>query len=158
MLERQHDQAERVETLRNDLRVRQGSTFFAHAQADAQLPGRFSSVANAFIVGSTPDVAASYPAASAAHQTELPPEEPLGFEINAMPEPGPLSLLAPPVAQAPDPASADAPLIPLSDGPRADVGSLSQTDDPATGGPARPSASPRALRGGAGSSGFRRRI
>src|SRR5262249_17611037 len=47
--------------------------------------GRFSAVNAAKIVGQLPTIAASYPAASAAHQTELPPEPSLGFSIDEMP-------------------------------------------------------------------------
>src|SRR5262245_10740898 len=65
---------------------RKGSALFLHR------PKRATSVASA------------YPAASSAHQTELPKEEALGFEIYAMPELGP-SLLAPVAQATPNPAS-----------------------------------------------------
>jgi len=49
-----------------------GSTFHAHAQAEAQTPrGRFSAISNAYVVGSKSDVASAYPAASSAHQVQL---------------------------------------------------------------------------------------
>jgi hypothetical protein len=86
MLSRQEEEAERIATLRNDARVReqaqQGTTFKAFADADAEIPGRFHAVASARVVGSTPNVAAVYPAASAAHQTELPRESSLGYSVN----------------------------------------------------------------------------
>jgi hypothetical protein len=84
------DQAERRETLENDLQVlrQQGSTFHQHAQAQAAdlAGGRFAATGTPRVIGSTPTPAAQYPAASEAHQTELPPEQPLGFSIDAVPE------------------------------------------------------------------------
>jgi len=101
----QDEQAERHRVFAQDQSLRnQGSTFHQHAQADAETPrGRFSAVSNAYVVGSKPDVASAYPAASSAHQTELPPEPPTGYAIDAMPELDP----GPPLAQTlPNPASA----------------------------------------------------
>jgi hypothetical protein len=150
MLSSQEEMAERRATLRNDLKVQQEerqrmfapnepnktSTYFRHAIADADTPrGRFSAVDASYVVGSKPDASAAYPAASSAHQTELPPEEPLGYSVEEMipvgpeyslaqgqggapsafdvaapppnPELGPASHHALPVAQAlPDPAPA----------------------------------------------------
>ena len=104
----QDEQAERRRVFAQDQSLRnQGGTMHAHALADAETPrGRFSAVSNAYVVGSKPDVASAYPAASSAHQTELPPEPPTGYAIDAMPEldPGPD---ASPLAQSlPNPASA----------------------------------------------------
>ena len=118
MLESQIDQAERRRVLDNDRRVReQSGTMHAHAIADAQQPrGRFSAVETSYVVGSKPTI--SYPAASAAHQTELPPEPSLGYSVDAL-EP---SELAGAQVQT-EPTSAQSPR---------DVGSLSSSG-PATG-------------------------
>ena len=59
-------------------------TFLSHTHID-DAGGRFAAVNAAKVVGQTPAIAAAYPAASAAHQTALPPEEPLGYSIDAMP-------------------------------------------------------------------------
>ena len=129
MLENQIDQLERKRVLDNDRKVR-GASMHAFAEADAAIPlGRFTQVTAATVVGSTSNAAAAYPAASAAHQTELPPENPLGYAIDEMPlEPSSS------VAQATDPTSTDAPSPnPLDDVQRARVGSLSQTGDPTPG-------------------------
>jgi hypothetical protein len=93
MLSRQIDDAERKEVLENDRRVREEqsekrralrenepSTFMAHTHND--VGGRFREVEAMNVIGSEADIAASYPAASSAHQTELPPEMPLGYSIN----------------------------------------------------------------------------
>jgi hypothetical protein len=89
--EDQIDQAERRETLANDLKVLQqrGSTFHQHAQSAANDTGggRFASLGAPRVIGSTPSPSSQYPAVSAAHQTELPPEQPLGFSIDEMPNP-----------------------------------------------------------------------
>jgi hypothetical protein len=65
--------------------------------------GRFNAMGKQRVVGGRPDVAAVYPAASAAHQVQLPPEPPLGYSVNGLEHPGLPSLS--PEAQA-DPASA----------------------------------------------------
>jgi hypothetical protein len=59
-------------------------TFLSHTHID-EAGGRFAAVNAATVVGQSPEIAASYPAASAAHQTELPPEPSLGHAIDAMP-------------------------------------------------------------------------
>src|SRR6516164_5599144 len=75
----------------DDTRVREQSrngdtgTFLSHTHID-DAGGRFAAVNAAKVVGQSPGIAAAYPAASAAHQTELPPEEPLGYRVDAMPE------------------------------------------------------------------------
>ena len=90
MLTDQEDQADKRRTLLNDARVREQSkngdtgTFLSHTHID-DAGGRFSAVNAAKIVGQSPAIAASYPAASAAHQIELPPEPSLGFSIDEMP-------------------------------------------------------------------------
>jgi hypothetical protein len=92
MLTRQEEEAEREAVLENDRLVReqqkqreQSGTFFSHAQAQAAelAQGRFAGVNSASVIGSTE--ATRYPAASLAHQTELPPEPSLGFSIDEMP-------------------------------------------------------------------------
>lgn len=83
-------EAERRRVLANDARLRDQSrngdtgTFLSHTHID-DAGGRFAVVNAAKVVGQSPGIAASYPAASAAHQTALPPEEPLGYPIDAMP-------------------------------------------------------------------------
>ena len=118
MLESQIDQAERRRVLDNDRKVRESGTMHAHALADAQIPrGRFSAIDNAEVVGAKPFT--NYPAAAAHQADPVPDEPPLGFAIDEL-EP---TVSPPPVeAQAPDPTS----LPPLGD-----VGSLSQSGDPA---------------------------
>jgi hypothetical protein len=112
MREDQIDQAERLATLENDRKVleQRGSTFHQHAQSQAAelSGGRFAAVGAPRVVGSTAGVASQYPAASAAHQTELPPEQPLGIDINAMPGDEPSAELSA-VEQLGDLTSADAP-------------------------------------------------
>jgi hypothetical protein len=115
MLSRQEEEAERRATLENDRLVREqqqrGSTFHQHAQAQADelSQGRFAATGAPRVIGATPSPAAQYPAASAAHQTELPPEQPLGYRVDAMP--GDDSLEAPSFAQGQlgAPAADDAP-------------------------------------------------
>ena len=105
----QEEQAEKRRTLLNDARVREQSrngdtgTFLSHTHID-DAGGRFSAVNAAKIVGQSPAIAASYPAASAAHQTELPPEPSLGFSIDELP--GLESSVAPPTEVTGDPADA----------------------------------------------------
>ena len=104
----QEDQADKRRTLINDARVRNQSngdtgTFLSHTHID-DAGGRFAAVNAAKIVGQSPAIAASYPAASAAHQTELPPEPSLGFSIDEMPGLEPST--APPVEATGDPADA----------------------------------------------------
>jgi hypothetical protein len=90
MREDQIDQAERRKILDNDLKVlqQQGSTFHQHAMAHADelSQGRFAATGAPRVIGSTPTSASQYPSASAAHQTELPPEEPLGYCVDEIPE------------------------------------------------------------------------
>ena len=85
-------------------RSRNGDTgIFSHTHID-DAGGRFAAVNAARIVGQSPAIAAAYPAASTAHQTELPPEPSLGFSIDEMP--GLESSAAPPVEATGDPADA----------------------------------------------------
>ena len=134
MLENQIDQAERRATLRNDLKVRQqeeGGTFHQHAVADASTPrGRFSAIANAQVIGAT--AIPSYPAAAAHQADPCGTEPPLGFEIDAMPELEPSSLLAAEAQATPNPASV-APSNSLDVEQRgAGLGLFQTTGDPAT--------------------------
>src|SRR5215467_15329467 len=105
----QEEQAEKRRVVLQDADVRNRSrngdtgTFLSHTHID-DAGGRFSAVNAAKIVGQSPAIAASYPAASAAHQTELPPEPSLGFSIDAMPGLEPST--APPVEVTGDPADA----------------------------------------------------
>jgi len=85
----QEGQAEKRRVLLQDADVQrrqqeQSGTFLSHTHID-DAGGRFAAVNAAKIVGQSPAIAASYPAASAAHQTELPPEPSLGFSIDEMP-------------------------------------------------------------------------
>jgi hypothetical protein len=87
--EHQHEQDERLETLRNDVDVRrqqqkaEGSTMHQFAQEETLPRGRFdAAVPKPHVIGSKAAVASAYPAASAAHQTELPPEPPTGYCID----------------------------------------------------------------------------
>src|SRR5215469_12863552 len=90
MLTDQEEQAEKRRVMLQDADVRNRSrngdtgTYLSHTHID-DAGGRFAAVNAAKIVGQLPTIAASYPAASAAHQTELPPEPSLGFSINEMP-------------------------------------------------------------------------
>src|SRR5215472_3351660 len=86
----QEEQAEKRRVMMQDADVRNRSrngdtgTFLSHTHID-DASGRFAAVNAAKIVGQSSAIAASYPAASAAHQTELPPEPSLGFSIDEMP-------------------------------------------------------------------------
>ena len=86
MLESQIEQEERRRVFAQDQSLpKQATTFHQFAQADAETPrGRFAAVDAAYVVGSKADIAGSYPAASSAHQTELPPEPSLGFAIDEL--------------------------------------------------------------------------
>src|SRR5215472_2496030 len=109
MLTDQEEQAEKRRVMLQDADVRNRSrngdtgTFLSHTHID-DAGGRFAAVNAAKIVGQSPAIAASYPAASAAHQTELPPEPSLGFSIDEMP--GLESSVAPPTEVPGDPADA----------------------------------------------------
>jgi hypothetical protein len=113
--EDQIDQAERREVLENDRRVReqqqaQGSTFHAHAQAQAgELSGgRFASLGASTVTGATP--IPKYPAAGAHQSDPVGIEPPLGIDINAMPgleNPADVS-----VSPSAEPGGAAAPSVP----------------------------------------------
>jgi len=119
MLSSQDEQAERRRVFAQDQSLpKQTGTYLSHTHDDIH-QGRFAAMGPAYVVGSKADIAAAYPAASSAHQTELPPEPPTGYAIDEMPELGPL---ATDEAQAPDPTS-----------PLAGVGSFSSLPNPASG-------------------------
>jgi hypothetical protein len=155
MLSSQEEKRDRIETIENDRLVREaeqqriqleGSTMYQHAQSAAndEAGGRFASVNPTRVIGATPNIAAAYPAASSAHQTELPPELPTGHDINEMPPLEPSTVHA--SVEATGPASADAPplsdLASLSDAQRAGAGpSFSQTETMAARGMSQISAS-----------------
>jgi len=82
MTSKAEEQIERKRVLDNErkLLAQSGTTMQAFAQADAEIPGRFSQVTSANVIGSKADIAGAYPAAYSAHQVELPPEPPLGFD------------------------------------------------------------------------------
>jgi hypothetical protein len=88
MLSSQEDQHDRREVQRNDLSVRQqqeqGSTYLAQTHNDTG--GRFSAVGAATVIGAKPDVASAYPAASSAHQIQLPNEPPIDEPLELRPE------------------------------------------------------------------------
>jgi hypothetical protein len=96
LLSKQEEELERREVLGNDRRVReqQSSTFHQHAQAQADEinQGRFAATGVPNVIGAKPTPASQYPAASSAHQTELPPEPPLGYPIGQMPSTPPASV------------------------------------------------------------------
>jgi hypothetical protein len=114
MLSRQEEEQERRAVLENDRRVREqqqqnASTFHQHAQAQADelSQGRFRAIGTPRVIGATPNPSSQYPAASAAHQTSLPPEQPLGCSVDAMPGDEPLEV--PSFAQGQLGGAADAP-------------------------------------------------
>ena len=71
---------EREQILRNDQRVRSGSTFFDHTHSEEG--GRFAKPTN--VIGSTPTV--QYPRLPENSWTNdpVPPEAPLGIDVNAI--------------------------------------------------------------------------
>jgi hypothetical protein len=99
--EAQRERQERIDDLRRQ--QQQGATLHGRAQADvAQMPpDRFASVNATTVIGSRPEIAGAYPAASAAHQVQLPDEMPTGYRIDQL-EPS-----TPPVEGQGDSAPAD---------------------------------------------------
>jgi len=137
MLSRQEEEQERRETLENDRLMREqqrGSTFHQHglSQAAELSGGRFAATGAPRVIGSTPSPASQYPAASSAHQTELPREEPLGIDINAMPELEP----AFPLALAQDPGASERDASSSAVAPADDVERGSGAPSSPLGGPA----------------------
>ena len=129
MLSSQEEQEERRRVFAQDQSLRnQGSTLHAHAVADAETPrGRYTAHERSTVIGSTG--LPNYPAGPAwsADPGSQYVEPPLSFDNPA------LELGLATEAQATGPTSADAPsLTPLSDAPRAGVGSLSHKGDLAT--------------------------
>jgi hypothetical protein len=93
MLSRQEEQREREETLRNDRLVREaehrriqreGTTLhqFGQAQANEINQGRFAAIGVPTVTGATP--IPNYPAAAAHQRDPVPPELPLGYDVNEM--------------------------------------------------------------------------
>jgi hypothetical protein len=119
MLSKQEEQFERRATLDNDRKVREGSAYIDHYTQE--MGGRFAQVGAATVIGST---APQYPQASTPFQRDpVPPEEPLGYEIDRMPEPEPLAPSSFSRGQLGEPMSADAPSTMPVQVQRADVGS-----------------------------------
>src|SRR5689334_435662 len=84
MLSGQEEQAERLDVLKNDARVR-GSTFSQFAESDADTDrGRFTSHERSTVIGSSPTPASQYPAGPAWSAVELPPEPSLSASVNDM--------------------------------------------------------------------------
>jgi hypothetical protein len=115
MLSKQEEEQERREVLENDRKVREqhrGSTYHQYglAQADELSGGRFGALGTPTVTGATP--IPRYPAASAAHQIQLPDESPTGYDINEMP---PLDSIPEPSlpCAAQDTGGAAAPSVPL---------------------------------------------
>jgi hypothetical protein len=121
MTSKAEEQAERRRVFADQSLPNRASTYNQHAIADAATPrGRFTQVEASTVIGAKADIAGAYSAASAAHQTELPPEPPTGYRIDELE-------VSFPSPQAPGPTSADAPShTPLGDEQRADVGPLSR--------------------------------
>jgi hypothetical protein len=85
------EQKLRKDTVENDRSVarerEQAATMHEFAMSEASLDlGRFNAIGKQRVIGGRPDVAAAYPAASAAHQVQLPNEPPLGFSVDQMPD------------------------------------------------------------------------
>ena len=97
MLSKDEERHDRIETMLQDVDLRRQqqereraerglNTYAAFAQEETLPRGRYDQAINPpTVVGAKPDVASVYPAASSAHQTELPPELPTGHDINEMP-------------------------------------------------------------------------
>ena len=84
MLNRQEEERDRRETLRNDQLVReqqQGGTYLSHTHSD--LGGRYALVSPSYVVGST--AIPQYPAASGPFQRDPVPDEPF---LSACENPG----------------------------------------------------------------------
>lgn len=79
MLSKQEEQAERLEILENEKRLK-GSTYMAHTHNDTG--GRFSAVSNPKVIGSTPNPAPHYPAGNAWAAADQGTEPSLGVDIN----------------------------------------------------------------------------
>jgi hypothetical protein len=78
MLSSQEEKIERMRVFAQDQSLRTG-TYLSHTHDDIH-QGRFAAMGPAVVVGSTQFP--NYPAASAAHQTKLPDEPPLGYRID----------------------------------------------------------------------------
>jgi hypothetical protein len=137
MLSRQEEEADRIRTLHNDLKVReqqgrvyaqdqsqprQSGTLHQHAINEASIPlGRFSAISNAQVVGQ----GAQYSAAGPHQHDPCGPEPPLGYRVDALfPDNPALEPSADDEAQATGPTPQ--PLAPLGE---ARVGSFSPSGD-----------------------------
>jgi hypothetical protein len=105
-------QAERRRVLRNDERVRNqsrnGDTSSYIDHYSPEMGGRFSSEGAATVVGTTPNPCPPLPENSPWRSDPVPDEPPLGYRIDAMPEPESptgVSPVSPPVVTD-DPANA----------------------------------------------------
>jgi phage tail protein X len=104
--------------MRQDADVRHRSrngdtgTFLSHTHID-DAGGRFAAVNAATVVGSAPGIAQQYPAASSAHQVQLPDELPTGYDINEMPPLDPIPEQGIETDEARDIGGAEAPSAPL---------------------------------------------
>ena len=108
-------QAERRRVLRDDARLReQASTMHAHAVAEAnESAGRFGAIGKSTVTGAA--AVPQYPRGPdwSAAEALIPPEPPLGYDINEMTPLEPAAVASSPsdVAQAPDDPAA-APSVP----------------------------------------------
>jgi hypothetical protein len=125
--EHQHEQRERIETMRNDADVRrqqQSNTMHGRAVAEASIEtGRFTAVNAAHVTGST--TIPQYPQASTPWQGPDPvgDEPPLGFAIDQMPiEPSAEVSILPVEQLAPDGAAAAADKLPPASAQPSDSG------------------------------------
>ena len=124
LLTKHIEEQQRLEVLRNDLRVRnRGSTLSQFAQSEADTPrGRFTAHEQSTVIGVT---SLNYPAASAHQFDPCGPEPPLNLDVNALEPTGephelraslnasePPTVAAPPAAvrAQPNPADAQSPL------------------------------------------------
>ena len=110
MLSRQEEMAERKDYLENEKRLRnQGTTFSEFAQSDAATSlGRFGAVSSPRVIGEK-SPAAQYPAGSNWTVDPVPPELPLGVDINEMPVCGEPHELKASIASLEPPAQATGP-------------------------------------------------
>jgi hypothetical protein len=114
---KQDEDRDKLDTFQNDLKVRQQqeqtSTNLDHALAAAAdiSGGRFGVTGVPNVIGSA--AIPQYPAASSAHQTELPPEPALGYSVDQV-EPIEPSMAVPPVVEDRGPAEAPSSEVPPS--------------------------------------------
>jgi hypothetical protein len=94
--EHQREQNERRRIIEEEARAHNGdtgNTYLGHTHLDDE-GGRFAVIAPKTIIGSTQDIAASYPACAAELAVQLPDEPPLSaYENPALDDPSAASLL-----------------------------------------------------------------